>query len=542
VSAVARYVHTLRYLRPVQVWGRVWYQVRRPHPDPRPAPSLRAPRAAYVTPITPRPSLLAPGQVRLLNVERRCAEAHDWQPAGASKLWIYHLHYFDDLSAQDAASRRDWHREWLERWVRENPPTQGPGWEPYPVSRRILNWVKWALSGNQLPQTCVHSLAIQTRWLTQRLEHHIRGNHLLANAAALVHAGLYFQGAEAQGWYRRGMDLLAAQLEEQLLSDGGHFELSPMYHATVLTDLLDLVNLHRVYAYEVPPDWPARLAAMQEWLETLSHPDGEIAFFNDATGGHAANARATAEYAARLGLARRPRASEALIRLEPSGYLRAQCGPAVLLCDCAAVGPDYLPAHAHADTLSFELSLFGERLLVNSGVSQYGTDAERTRQRGTAAHNTVMLDGQNSSEVWGGFRTARRARPLQRTATAEADVITIEAAHDGYRRLPGRNEHMRRWKLTADALEILDRITGPFESAQAFLHLHPGVQVTQSGTDAVRLTTAGQERSVGLRFAGAKHVEVRPDSWHPQFGVALSSQTVVATFSSGELTTRLEWS
>jgi len=98
--------------------------------------------------------------------------------------------------------------------------------------------------------------------------------------------------------------------------------------------------------------------------------------------------------------------------LSDSGYIRIQSGDAVALLDVAPIGPDYLAGHGHADTLSFELSLFGQRCIVNPGVSRYGTGAERLRQRGTAAHSTVAVDGQNSSEVWGGFRVARRARPL----------------------------------------------------------------------------------------------------------------------------------
>src|SRR6185295_1096925 len=110
---------------------------------------------------------------------------------------------------------------------------------------------------------------------------------------------------------------------------------------------------------------------------------------------------------------------------------------------CASVGPSYQPGHAHADTLSFELSLHGRRVLVNSGTSEYGTGPERQRQRSTAAHNTVVIDGQDSSEVWGGFRVARRAH-CQWLATSRTPAPSIEAVHDGYLRLPGRNTHRRR--------------------------------------------------------------------------------------------------
>ena len=140
--------------------------------------------------------------------------------------------------------------------------------------------------------------------------------------------------------------------------------------------------------------------------------------------------------------------------LRDSGYVRLAAGPAVALLDVAPLGPDYLPGHAHADTLSFELSLFGQRVIVNGGTSRYGSGPERLAERGTAAHSTVQIDGADSSEVWGGFRVARRARPRDvrvhpgldplppvlspAAAGACAGVLEVSAAHDGYCRLPGR--------------------------------------------------------------------------------------------------------
>jgi uncharacterized heparinase superfamily protein len=541
LSSASRYVHTLRYLRPVQVFGRLWYQARRPRPDLRAAPQLRPVCSMYVEPIAPQATLIAPDTVRLLNVERRCVAAADWHPAGASKLWIYHLHYFEDLNASEAGLRREWHREWLQRWVQENPPGLREAWEAYPLSRRIINWVKWTLRGNELPALCRESLAVQTRWLAARVEHHILGNHLLVNAAALLHAGLHFRGAEPQGWYERGLTILTRELHEQVLADGGHFERSPMYHAAVLGDLLDLVNLHRAYGAAVPVEWPAVIARMQTWLNAMTHPDGEIAFFNDAAWGAAPTAAQTAAYADRLGVSAPREHSDGLIVLDPSGYIRALAGPAVLLCDCAPVGPDHLPAHAHADTLSFELSLHGQRVLVNSGVSQYGTDAERRRQRGTAAHNTVVLDGQDSSEVWGGFRTARRARVRRHSVRSAPPPLTIEAVHDGYCRLPGRNQHLRRWQLDAGALQIEDHIAGSFRTAQAFFHLHPQIETVQRASAELRLTGPHLPTPLSMTFEGAGAVEVQAGTWHPGFGVALANRRIVVNFAGPALGTRLGW-
>src|SRR5690606_39267896 len=122
-------------------------------------------------------------------------------------LWLYNLHYFDDLNALDASARMDWHRSLISRWIAHNPPTEGNGWEPYTVSHRVANWIKWDLATARLDEQATESLALQVRWLSQRLEYHLPGSHLLANAKALIFGGLYFEGAEADAWLRLGRRL-----------------------------------------------------------------------------------------------------------------------------------------------------------------------------------------------------------------------------------------------------------------------------------------------------------------------------------------------
>src|SRR5690606_15807738 len=148
--------------------------------------------------------------------------------------------------------------------------------------------------------------------------------------------------------------------------------------------------------------------------------------FNDSALGLAPAGAALRDYARRLGL----EASAPVGAFEPlaaSGYVRAERGPFVLFCDVGAIGPDYLPGHAHADSLTFELSVRGQRCVVDSGCSTYAAGPERSRQRGTAAHNTVLVDGEDSSEVWGSFRVARRARARDVAAWDEGQRVVVEA-------------------------------------------------------------------------------------------------------------------
>ena len=88
----------------------------------------------------------------------------------------------------------------------------------------MVNWIKWSLGGNSLGSKARQSLAVQARWLARRIESHLQGNHVFANAKALVYAGLFFEGEEAERWLRRGLNLMQTEIPEQVLPDGGHFE------------------------------------------------------------------------------------------------------------------------------------------------------------------------------------------------------------------------------------------------------------------------------------------------------------------------------
>jgi uncharacterized heparinase superfamily protein len=495
------YWHTLRYLRPIQIGARLRARLGHSAPDTGPAPAMRAQRGTWSQPARRRPSMLGPLTFLFLQ-ESRLVAPGPWTQ-GPDALWTYNLNYFDDLNAFAATERREWHATAISTWLQHNPPLTGTGWAPYPTSLRVVNWIKYALGGARLGDAALASLAVQARALEPRLEYHLLGNHLFANAKALVFAGLFFEGAEADRWLDKGLSVLEVEIPEQILADGGQFERSPMYHALALEDVLDLVNITSVFPGSVPARWqrlvdglPALAQRMHGWLQAMCHPDGEIALFNDAAIGIAPSPAEIERYAAELlgthgDHAREPGAR--LRNLAPSGYVRVERPDAVLILDVAPIGPDYQPGHAHADTLSFELSVFGRRLIVNGGTSHYGTGPEREAERGTPAHSTVTVDGENSSEVWAGFRVARRARPFDLVVTDGART-RVSCAHDGYFRLPGRPAHRRVWELADRSLCVRDVIEGNYTTAVARFHLHPDVLVTADaagGSGSLHIPSGG---------------------------------------------------
>ncbi len=530
VNKAATYFHTVRHLRPVQIYGRAWFRFYRPQPRLEPAPPLRSGTAGWAVPAMKPPKMVSPTGFRFLSESHELSFPEDWNSSGREKLWLYNLHYFDDLNAHGAEEREAWHRALIEQWIRDNPPGHGNGWEPYPSSLRIVNWIKWALGGNRLEEAWLHSLAVQARYLSRRLEWHLLGNHLFANVKALVFAGVFFAGDEAEGWLAKGLKILSREIDEQIFGDGGHFERSPMYHSIIYEDLLDLINLFAVCPDALQAGWrafPDRLrdlaGKMGAWLGSMTHPDGEIALFNDAAFNIAASPGELRQYAVRLGMSTGDSWRVAVTHLADSGYVRCELGGAVLIADVGEIGPDYLPGHAHADTLGFEMSLYGQRIFVDTGTSCYGGSEERLRQRSTRAHNTVEIDGQDSSEVWGGFRVARRARPKLFQIEEAGSQVQIRCAHDGYARLPGKPQHCRGWCFTADSLVVEDIIEGKFDMAVARYHLHPDISVEVSNSGREGHFVLPEKHRLAWHLSGGT-ANITSSTYHPVFGVSIPNK------------------
>jgi len=473
-------------------------------------------------------------------------ESHDitavdmWNDPNLDKLWLYNLHYFDDLNAENACQRVNEHTKIINRWIEENHPGYGNGWEPYPLSLRIVNWIKWSLSGKAMEEEWLHSLAIQIRFLSEKLEWHLLGNHLFTNAKALIFAGLYFEGEEADTWLQKGLSIIEREIPEQVLKDGGNFELSPMYHAIFLEDLLDMVNVFHRYEHSIPSKMEAAIQSMFSWMKVMTHPDGEISLFNDAALGVAANFNELEQYANRLGFNLKNEQATDLIHLKNSGYIRATNREALLIFDAAHIGPAYIPGHAHADALSIEFSLFGNRVIVNSGTSCYGTGEERLRQRSTLSHSTVEINGKNSSEVWGGFRVARRAKPIHPRAWKNAAGLHARCAHDGYKRLKGKPIHHREFVLREKTLKIIDCIDGEYKTAVGRFFLHPSTQVEIDADKQTGKLLLPDGNSVILQVDGCE-VQIVKSTYHPEFGISIKNYCLEFTFIKPQAEITLNW-
>ena len=408
-------LRTLRYVKPVQILNRFWRKF------------LPKGVRGYKGSTEPL------GEFEFLNIK---GNPNGWNDPRFEKLWLYNLHYFEKYCTT----------ELIERWIKDNPIGHGNGWEPYPISLRVVNWIKHGFG-----EKYAESLNEQMRWLYPRLEYHLLANHLLANAKALVFAG---KSLGNEKWYKKGMAIYKKELPEQTCADGVNFERSPMYHSIILEDLLDCFELTRETIFR---EYASKMLGA---LEFLCGPDGRISKFNDSTEGIAKSPDYLFAFAQRLGI-EQTRFKLDYPAVDLSGFIRQEAGPWTLLAKCGEIGPSYQPGHAHADTFTFELWKDGRKVIGDTGCSTYVPGLVRSYERSTAAHNTVVIDGQNSSEVWAAHRVGRRF---------------------------DFGRHRRRFELTAEGLKGVDEVFGHGEhDLEVRFHLPPGIS-----KDDVMIDCAGE--------------------------------------------------
>lgn len=498
------YFNTLKYLKPIQVIFRIkkyLFPVRYVHYSS--LPSIRQFPINFKLSNKIETYNFKNKEFSFINLKKKLTSS-DWTASGMPKLWIYNLHYFDFINSKNSLEFEDSSFNLIKAWIAFNKSTIGL--EPYPLSLRIVNWVKW-LQRNKIKNLDIAlSLANQTRHLVKNIEYHLLGNHLFTNAKALIFSGLYFESDESDKWFNKGIEILKNEMNEQILEDGGSFELSPMYHAILLEDLLDIFymlkknNRENIEIYNLIQE---KVKSMIVWIESMSHPDGDISFFNDCAFGISKNYSELFNLAVSMGIEDIPQKVCFLSNnlnynaLDKSGYISVNSKTFSAILDVAKVGPDYIPGHAHADTLSFELSIYNERVFVNGGTSTYEDDESRYLERSTSSHNTLELNGRNSSEVWSSFRVARRANPQKLKLTDNGSCIEISCEHDGYTNLDGDPFHKRTWVFSKNKMTITDEILTFSEEVSHIskirFRVHPNISVIHSSKNTYKLTIGGKD-------------------------------------------------
>lgn len=462
---------------------------------------------------------LLAGEIELLNLPVSFGNSIDWDicPEG-DPLWTYTLHYFEwaePLLVAFADTENVMYLEvWLEyvdQWIDNNPPGQGPGWHPYPLSRRLLSWSKacYFLVGflqRDLPASLLGSLNQQAGFLFHNFEYDLMNNHLISNAAALAWAGTLFRDwKDASRWQELGFAVLWKEIIRQVNSEGFHVERSHSYQEIVLQDAVAAVQLADSRKLPVPDQVRARLSAMEAALSALREPNGAFPQVHDSAAGYPPELALLPGKHTPLSGLRGSKARGGLFPAEASessaysesGWVIFREGAGLdadyLLFDCGSMGPPWNPGHGHAGALSFVLFSRGRPLIVDSGTYSYHQRPWRNYFRSTKAHNTLVVDGLDQSELWGSFRVGRMADCHLLKWDLSGKEQSALAEHDGYQRLTSPVIHGRQiFCHSPSQWRVIDEVKGSgFHLFEAFFHFPPGTNLEQLTDSALRVSYGG---------------------------------------------------
>ena len=400
-------------------------------------------------------------------------------------------------------------QEHLESWWLACPYGYGPNWaSALEVALRLVSWSSaWQLLGEERLE---ESAQFKSLWLRSIYQHaaFIRGwfslhssanNHLIGEAAGLFLAALTWPcWPEARDWLASSRRILEEELLAQNAPDGVNREQALWYQQFVLDLLVLCLLAGKANGQWFSADYESRIEAMMDFIASVMDAGGNVPMIGDADDGRASELSPGAcPYRSLLALGAvlfkrgdfklkaqrlddrarwllgegadaRFQALDAERTRLPLRQTFPEGGYVVLGCDfdtprelrmVADAGPlgyRSIAAHGHADALSVTLSVGGREFLIDPGTYAYHTQ-ERWREyfRGTAAHNTVRIDGLDQSVPGGNFMWLRHARAGCSLWLSSPEKDSFEGWHDGYMRLEDPVKHRRLVQLDKRARRVL---------------------------------------------------------------------------------------
>ncbi len=524
-SALLKYYYTLRHVKYQQITLRIWGSIKRILSAKVNIYALTEPeeRQSYF-PLQYdyfnfEEAMLA-GRFNFLNTEVNLSWPPDWQSKDVSLLWLFNLNYFYFLEHLSPTTSRFV----LHDWIKKNKNKQDIAWHPYPTSIRLSSWIKCGI----FDQTILDSMADQVEYLHNNIEWYHPANHMIENMKAIIHFALVFPRYERSTYFLTKLSKpFLVEVDKQLREDGAHFELSPMYHIQVITILLDLyqaADKHRKFKEAIE----TRLLKMARYLKSILHPDGKIPLLNDSVFANVPTAR-TILRAIELVCDSKVRE---LHPAELLTYTVFKNNIFFLIYDNMEVGPDNIPAHAHSDTFSYELSIYGERIIVDSGVYEYQAGARRDLDRHSSAHNSLTVDGTGPINAWSSFRVAQRTTPKTLYFLPNSKLTSVI---DNYYGVIGKLSHIRELTIDENEIRIADQIESTREHEYvSHIHFHPDVKYIASD----RNEYCYKKGDVEFRIVSESGVAVRSNStYSPKFGLSIDRELLTLTSKSRGLTT-----
>ena len=430
-----------------------------------------------------------------------------WGEASGSPVLRAVAHSFvwlRDLRALGTDNARLRARALVAEWIDSGATGGGPGdaiaLRPDVIGARVAAWLGhydfFAASADDLfRQKLMTRLVADARNLSAMLPAEEQDARALTALKGLIAAAVALP--ENAAFLTRALRFLPGEIASQVFADGCHVERSPVAQLQALQDLTEMRALLQAAQVQPPTALSSAIERMALALRVLRHGDGGLALFNGS--------REEIPALVDLALTQAGRGGRGPSSLAEGGFQRLQAGRTVLIVDCGVPPPPGVDRFSHAGTLSLEMSVGRDRLIVNCGGFPAGSPEWRDATRATAAHSTLTIAEVNSSEL---MRDGLGHRPEKvHVQRQEANgAYWLEASHDGWQKMFGAI-HRRRLYLAESGEDLRgeDLIEAP--TPQPFIlrfHLHPTVhaRMQQDGeTVLLRVASGGGWR---LKADGAR--------------------------------------
>lgn len=500
--------------------------------------------------------------------------------------WELNRHFQFALLAKDYAVTGN--REYLdelmelfESWNKENPFLWGISWTSVmEIAIRCSNWCyayAFFAMTSEPPQQLMTALQTGVINMTEYITRHYSryssaNNHLIVEAYAIGQSGMLFQH---QPWIDLAVKLLTRELPRQNFTDGVNKEQSLHYQVFYMEAMGLMWRLLKKNGRTVPESWTSMLRNMCRYLVACRGERGELIEFGDDDEGKILDLQGGVNYtqyvlelfsclleeryadladctenirflfteAERADAMCKPLYSVRESRCFREGgnsILRSRDGRVLIGIDHAPLGFGSIAAHGHADALSFQLFLDGERVFADPGTYIYHCNLpRRNADRSTANHNTVCVDGRNQSEMLGAFLWGKKAVCTLTEANLDGPCDVIEAEHDGYAPIRVR----RRFEFDRErTLVITDTVEGQANATVTF-ELGPAVEVITIESREVWLRAANHSIRLSAQGTGASlRWDQREQSISLRYGIEQPSVALTLHFAcdgSARITTTI---
>lgn len=465
LKRIALYYNTIKYLKTSQILYRLYYFILNKIIDKTIDYSKNHEKKyfflTFYNSSHVKVNYIGNNEFIFLNIKHVFFETINWDFKQYGILWTYNLCYFDFLNQNELSV--DEGLRLINNFIDFETKT---GNDSYPLSLRVINWIKFLSKHNIQSPKIANAIYLQCNRLINRIEYDTLGNHLIENGMALYWASYFFKD---QNFYNKSKNIILKELKEQILADGGHFELSPMYHQIILHRVLECLYLESKNVFfkddEFKENLTIKATLMLSWIEQLTFSNNQVPNVNDSDNNIAINIQQIRSLAQLLGI--KPLSTN----LKESGYRLIRKKKYECFIDIGTICSSYQPAHTHSDIFNFLLNVNNVPLIVEVGISTYEKNKRRHLERSTKSHNTVIVNETDPIETWSSFRVAKRAKV---DIISEEDQVEYIAKHDGYKKT--KLYHTRHFKFQETKIHIGDYISKSSLSTAVY-HFPPNQKI-----------------------------------------------------------------